>query len=212
MGNKNYSSWSLRPWLALKATGADFTEIVIPLDRPETEAAIAAHSGAGRVPVLHHAERTIWESLAICEYLAELFPGAGLWPEDRDARATARSVSCEMHADFTALRENMPMDIRNSYPGKGMTSEVAGDIRRIQEIWNHCRKKFGSGGEFLFGGFTIADAMFAPVVMRFRTYGVDLSQTCRKYADTVWAMPETQAWVEAARQEPFAMTRYEIKD
>ena len=208
MGNKNYSSWSLRPWLALKTAGADFTEIIIPLDRPETEAAIAVHSGAGRVPVLHHAERTIWESLAICEYLAELFPGAGLWPEDRDARATARSVSCEMHAGFAALRDNMPMNIRKSFPGEGRTPEVEDDIGRVQDIWQTCREQFGGGGDFLFGAFTNADAMFAPVVTRFRTYGVDLSETCRKYADTVWNMTEMQEWIAAAREEPFTMPRY----
>lgn len=211
LGNKNYSSWSLRPWLALKRTGAPFEEIVIPLDQPETKEAILAHSGAGRVPVLHHGERTIWESLAICEYLAELFPDAGLWPADQEARAAARAVSCEMHAGFVSLRGHMPMNIRESLPGGGMTAEVEADIGRIQFIWESCRENFGGGGDFLFGGFTIADAMFAPVVMRLRTYAVDLSTTCRTYSDAVWNLPEMQEWVSAAREEPFDIPDYHIQ-
>jgi len=208
LGNKNYSSWSLRPWLALKRTGAPFEEIVIPLDQPETRQAILAHSTAGRVPVLHHGDRTIWESLAICEYLAEVFPGACPWPADQEARAAARSISGEMHAGFAALREHMPMNIRGTFPGAGMTPEVEADIERIQAMWESCRQSFGAGGDFLFGGFTIADAMFAPVVSRFRTYAVDLSATCRRYSDAVWNRPEMQQWIAAARAETFTMPRY----
>lgn len=222
VGNKNYSSWSLRPWLALKRTGRPFEEIVIPLDQAKTSRAILAHSGAGLVPVLHHGERTIWESLAICEYLAEVFPAAGLWPAARQDRATARALAAEMHAGFAALRQHMPMNIRRTgnhrtdnhrtdnhkaFAGQTMTAEVGADIERIQSIWESCRKNSGPGGDFLFGAFTIADAMFAPVVSRFRTYAVDLSAPCRAYADAVWNLPSMQEWVAAALVETFPMPR-----
>ena len=204
LGNKNYSSWSLRPWLVLKATGLDFGEVVIPLDEPGTKAEILRYSPSGRVPVLHHGDRVIWDGLAIAEYLAELAPERLLWPADPVARALARSVSAEMHAGFAALRNHCPMNIRSSFPNRGVTPEVQADINRIGTIWRDCRKRFGetSVGPFLFGGFTIADAMFAPVVSRFRTYKIDLDETCQAYADAVWSLPSFLEWQAAAGNEP----------
>ena len=203
LGNKNYSSWSLRAWLALKRTGADFAETVIPLRRPDTKQAISARSPSGLVPALHHGEVMVWDSLAISEYLAELFPDAGLWPEDPGARAHARAVSAEMHAGFAALRRALPMNIRAAPSVPNRNKDVDADIRRISEIWETCLDLHG--GDFLFGPFTIADAMFAPVVSRFRTYGVDLPDACRDYADAVWNTPEMREWTAAAEAEPHAI-------
>jgi glutathione S-transferase len=210
VGNKNYSSWSLRPWLALKATGAPFREVVLPLGTPEFAAGIAAWSPSGRVPALRHGDLTVWDSLAICEYLAELFPDAGLWPADSRARAVARSVSAEMHSGFGALRENLSMNIRADRPGQGIGAPgVRDDIDRIRAIWRDCRAGFGAGGAFLLGSFGIADAMFAPVVARFRTYGVKLEGEEVAYAQAVWDHPAMQEWVDAARQETTRVAKYE---
>ena len=203
LGNKNYSSWSMRAWLALKRTRADFADTVIPLRRPETKQAISAHSPSGLVPALRHGDMVVWESLAISEYLAELFPEAGLWPEDPGTRAEARAVSAEMHAGFAALRREMPMNVRAQLSAKGRNGEVALDVRRITKIWETCLDRHG--GEFLFGPFTIADAMFAPVVSRFRTYGVDLPRPSRDYADAVWNTSEMRDWTAAAEAEPHAI-------
>lgn len=200
LGGKNTSSWSLRPWLALKATGAPFEEEVILFGRADTKARIAARSPSGKVPVLYADGAAIWESLAICEYLAETFPEAGLWPRDPAARAAARAVSCEMHAGFQSLRGFMPMDFARERP-KAPTPEVQADIERIAAIWRDCRARFGGAGQLLFGGFTIADAMYAPVVSRFRTYGVALDPVCEAYKRAVWALPAMQEWLAAARRE-----------
>ena len=204
LGNKNYSSWSLRPWLVLKAAGLDFDEVVIPLDTPGTKAEILRHSPSGRVPVLHHGDWIIWDGLAIAEYLAELVPERQLWPVDPVARALARSISAEMHSDFNAFRDHCPMNIRSSFPNRGVTPEVLVDINRIATIWRDCRKRFGEAavGPFLFGGFTIADAMFAPVVSRFRTYKLELDEVCQAYADAVWSLSSFQEWQVAAGHEP----------
>lgn len=209
IGNKNYSSWSMRPWLALAQTGAAYDEVVIPLDRPETGRAIAAHSPSGKVPVLHDGALTIWDSLAIVEYVAERFPQAGLWPVAADARATARAVSAEMHAGFQALRANMPMNIRARLPGRGRAAGVDADIARIAAIWRDCRSRFGGEGAFLFGAFSAADAMYAPVVTRFRTYGVELDPASAAYAEAVLAWPAVVAWCKAAAAEPWAQPRYD---
>lgn len=200
IGNKNYSSWSLRPWLAMKQAGLDFAEVRIPLDTPETRSQILQYSPTGRVPVLIHDDLTVWDSLAICEYLAEQFVGRWL-PEGREARAIARSVSAEMHSGFSHLRQHMPMDCRARLPGQGRAPGVQSDIDRITEIWQTCRQQFGASGDFLFGQFTIADAMYAPVVSRFVTYGVELNEIAQAYADVIWALPAMQEWLTAAAAE-----------
>lgn len=202
IGNKNYSSWSLRPWLAMKQMGLDFEEIRIPLDTPETHQQILQYSPAGKVPVLLHGDLRVWDSLAICEYLAETFPDRNWYPESKTARAIARSISAEMHSGFSDLRQYMPMDCRSRYPGKGRTPEVEADIARITTIWQECRQQFGQNGDFLFGKFSIADAMYAPVVSRFVTYGVELDPISQAFADAIWHLPALQIWVEAAIAEP----------
>lgn len=201
IGSKRLSSWSLRAWLALKATGAPFEEVVIPLDTPETHARILEHSPSGRVPVCKDGGTVVWESLAICEYLAERFPDAGLWPADADARAQARAVAAEMHAGFADLRQDMPFECGADRPGEGHTSGALADIARIAAMWRECRARFGAGGDFLFGGFGIADCMYAPVVSRLITYAVPLDDAAGAYAEAVWALPEMRAWVAAARTE-----------
>lgn len=203
IGNKAYSSWSLRPWLAMRMAGVTFTEIVIPLRRPETAAAIRAHSPAGKVPVLKHGTRVIWDSLAILEYLAEMLPGAPLWPADVAARALARAVAAEMHAGFQALRTHMPMNVRARKPGRGMTAAVAADIERIAAIWRDCRAHYGGGGPFLFGQFTHADAMYAPVVTRFETYGVALDPALAGYCRAILDLAPMREWYAAAAAEPW---------
>ena len=210
IGNKNYSSWSLRGWLMLKHTGADFAEEVILLEEANTRTNILRQSPSGRVPALHHGDLIVWESLAIGEYLAELFPKAQLWPKAASARAVARAVSLEMHAGFAALRGHLPMNIRSNFPNRGVTPEVQVDINRVIALWRDCRKRFGEGGDFLFGAFSIADAMFAPVVSRFRTYRVDLEDEAQRYADAVWALPMMQEWAVAARNEPMIIEKYEF--
>lgn len=212
IANKAYSSWSLRPWLALRMAGLAFEEVVIPLRQPETKAEIAKHSGAGKVPVLHDGGITVWESLAILEYIAERAPEAGLWPVEIHARAAARAISAEMHAGFTALRSQMPMNVRASLPGRGRTPEVAAEIARITEIWRSCRTRFGDAGPFLFGRFTNADAMFAPVVTRFRTYGVEaeVDDVSKAYIASVLSLPPMLEWVAAAKVEPWSIADYEV--
>jgi glutathione S-transferase len=211
VGNKNYSSWSLRGWLAAKQSGIEFEEIVVRLSEPDLKPDLLEHSPSGLVPVLKHQDRVIWESLAIIEYLAEQREEARLWPADDGARAFARSVSAEMHAGFRALRSNMPMNLRKSLPGKGRRPGVAEDIERICQIWRECRGRFGKGGPFLFGHLTGADAMYAPVATRFRTYAVELDPTCQTYADAVLALPAYQQWHAAAVQEPWIIPEDEVE-
>lgn len=210
IGNKNYSSWSLRGWIALRVTGAAFDEVVVPLRRPTTHAAILAHSPGAKVPVLHHGDTTVWESLAIGEYLAELFPEAKLWPDDQAARSHARTVSAEMHGGFGAMRGHMPVNCRAHLPGRGLTKDALTDIARIEALWGDCRARFGGGGDFLFGGFTIADAMYAPVVSRFTTYQPDLGPVSQAYVDAVNGHPAMVEWNEAARAEPETIFEMEI--
>jgi glutathione S-transferase len=210
IGNKNYSSWSLRGWLMLKHTGAAFEEVVIPLSEPSTRATILRHSPSGKVPALRHGDDLVWDSLAIGEYLAEVFPAARLWPEEVKARSVARAVSAEMHAGFAALRTHLPMNMRSSFPDRGVTPEAQADINRIAALWRDCRSRFGAGGEFLFGHFTVADAMYAPVVSRFRTYKVALEEEAQRYADMIWALPALQEWLAAARNEPMIIEAAEF--
>jgi glutathione S-transferase len=210
IGNKNYSSWSLRGWLMLKHTGAAFEEVLIPLSEPSTRATILRHSPSGKVPALQHGEHFIWDSLAIGEYLAEVFPSARLWPEEMKARSVGRAVSAEMHAGFAPLRTHLPMNMRSSFTDRGVTPEAQADINRITALWRDCRNRFGAGGEFLFGHFTIADAMYAPVVSRFRTYKIALEEEAQRYADAIWALPSLQEWLAAARNEPMIIEAAEF--
>ncbi|WP_437987104.1 glutathione S-transferase family protein [Sorangium sp. So ce117] len=210
LGNRTYSSWSLRAWLVLKQAGADFEEVVIPLQAPGTRTLeIQRYSPSGKVPALQHGALTIWESLAIAEYAAELFPAAKLWPEARDARAVARSVSAEMASSFTALRTALPMNVRRKIQGVALTDAASQDIARVQAIWSDCRSRFGQGGEFLFGRFSVADAMYAPVATRFDTYGVELDAVSRRYVASILALPAMQAWIAKAREEPHIIEAYE---
>ncbi len=205
IGNRNYSSWSMRAWLSLKQTGAEFEEIMIPLQRDNTHELIVEHSPSGWVPALIAGEVTIWDSLAIVEYLAERFPAAGLWPSDDSVRAVARSVTAEMHSGFGAVRGNMPMDCRSSKAGMGRAPGVQKDVDRIAEVWQSCRQRFGGAGDFLFGGFSIADAFYAPVVSRFRTYGVELTGPAAAYSQAVWEHEYVREWVKGAEAEPWVL-------
>lgn len=210
LGNKNYSSWSLRAWLIAKASGVDFEEVVIPLYEPDSRAAILRYSPSGKVPCLVHGTVTVWESLAIGEYLAELSPGAGLWPKDAAARALARAISSEMHAGFLPLRRALPMNIRARHAGFPLSEEVQTDINRVEAIWRDARDRFGHSGPFLFGSFTIADAMFAPVAARFATYPVTLGAAASGYRDAILAHPWMVAWRAAAEAEPWMVPKFEL--
>ena len=206
IGDKNYSSWSLRPWLALKACGIPFAEECIRLRQPESKADIFRHSPSGKVPALKTDVGVICDSLAIVEYLAEQHPQARLWPEDREARAAARAVSAEMHSSFAALRNDMPVDLLSELPMPPLHDALEANIRRVVAIWQESRARYGKDGAFLFGAFTNADAMYAPVASRFRTYGVDLAQfgddgTASAYVDTIFAMPAMAEWTEGAKAE-----------
>lgn len=200
IGNKNYSSWSMRPWVAMKAFNIPFTEVRVLLDQPDTSNNIARYSASGRVPVLLAGDMVIWDSLAICEYLAEQFPDKPLWPRDVAARALARSVCAEMHSSFSSLRTTMSMNIKGSYPGKGRTPATQADIGRISEMWEECLSRFGHN-EFLFGEFSIADAFFAPVVCRFKTYGVVLPPALSAYCERMRNHPAVDAWIAGALAE-----------
>ncbi len=198
VGSRRYSSWSLRPYVAMSQSGIAFETRTILLDRDDSKANIAKVTPAGKLPVLHDGDLVIWDSLAICEYVAEQVPS--LWPKDRAQRARARAISAEMHSGFPALRQNMPMDVVRSMPGVGHTPDALADARRVMQIWRE--RLAASGGPFLFGAFSIADAMFAPVTTRFTTYGVDLDAPCRAYVDTVAALPAMKQWRADAAQEP----------
>lgn len=206
IGDKNYSSWSLRPWLALKACGVPFEEERIRLRQADSKAEIFRHSPSGKVPALKTDIGVVYDSLAILEYLAEQHPHAKLWPEDREARAAARSVSAEMHAGFQALRNDMPMDLLAKLPMPEMSERLDNNIRRVLAVWRDTRERFGKGGPFLFGAFTNADAMYAPVATRFRTYGVPLDAFGDEgigaaYVDTIYAMPDMAEWTADAETE-----------
>lgn len=209
LGNKRYSSWSLRGWLLLHQTGAEFDEIVIPLSQPQTKQEILAHTPAGRVPVLKTGNTVVWDSLAIAEFLHEGFPAAGLWPHDSVARALARSVSAEMHAGFAALRTQLPMDVRGHDPARGKRAlgdpQVAADVDRLITIWSDCRARHGQGGDFLFGTWCAADAMYAPVATRFTTYGVPLPSPADAYREAVMAAPAMTEWITAAQAETWVI-------
>jgi glutathione S-transferase len=206
IGNKNTSSWSLRPWLAMRHAGISFGEVNIELRKPETQAHILRYSPSGRVPTLLAGELVIWDSLAILEYLAEAHPEARLWPHPREARALARSAAAEMHSGFAALRQHCPMDFLARLPMATLPDEVAAEVRRIVALWADCRRRHGAPGPFLFGAFSAADAMYAPVASRFRTYLPDLSAygddgTAQAYVDALFALPAMAEWERGAGQE-----------
>jgi glutathione S-transferase len=210
IGNRNYSSWSMRAGVLMPAKGIEFEEVQIPLRQPGSVEEKLRYSPAGKVPVLIDRGLHIWESLSIMEHLAELFPDRGLWPEEARARAVARSVSAEMHAGFEALRTHMPMNCRARYPGQGRGPGVQEDIERIVALWNDCRARFGQQGDFLFGEFTIADAMFTPVVARFQTYDVELDPVARAYTGAVLAHPAVAGWMAAGESEPWTISEYDL--
>jgi glutathione S-transferase len=206
IGDKNISSWSLRPWIALKAARIPFAEERVRLRQPDSKAEILRLSPSGKVPALKTPNGIVWDSLAILEYLAEHHPECALWPEDDEARAAARSISAEMHSGFVTVRNDMSMDLLARLPTPHMSPELEAEIRRIVAIWHDARTRFGEGGPFLFGTFTNADAMFAPVATRFRTYGVDVSRfgddgTAQAYAEAILAMPGMAEWTEGAVAE-----------
>lgn len=201
IGNKNYSSWSLRPWLLMKMGGLPCEEIRLQLYAGDSAQRLHEYSPSGKVPVLLHGDAVIWDSLAICEYLAERFPQLHAWPEDAAARAHARSVSAEMHSGFLAMRQGLPMNCRIQLRDFPLSEDVQRDVDRVQAIWQDCRQRYAGQGEWLFGGFSIADAMFAPVALRCATYGVALAGEAAVYRDRVLALPAIQEWVEAGRRE-----------
>ena len=212
IGNKNYSSWSMRPWMAMQYFGLDFEETVIQLDQPSTARRIGRHSRAARVPVLHDGKITVWESLAILEYLAETNPGIAMWPRNRAARAMARAAANEMHGGFTALRNALPMNLRRARRALRVpiSPDVKANIARIEQLWRDCRKGYGKGGPFLFGRFSIADAMYAPVATRFDTYAIGVGRETRAYVDAVLSTKAFAAWQQSARLETWIIQADEI--
>lgn len=199
IGNKNYSSWSLRPWLLLKHVGAAFDEVRIPLDTPEFLAQVSQYSGAGRVPVYIEGEKTIWDSLAIAEYLAEVHPQ--LWPLDPSARAFARSMVAEMHSGFTGLRSALPMNCSANQRVITLSSRALSDMQRIEHLWMACAPYSDGKGPWLFGTFSIADAFFAPVVVRFQGYQLELRSETKRYCQTQLSNPHLQQWIAAGQAE-----------
>ena len=201
IGNKNYSSWSMRPWVLLRQAEIPFQEIQLKFAQDVSVIGVEKYSPTRKVPVLLVDGEPVWDTLAICETAAELFPEKQLWPQEARARRVARSVCAEMHSGFQALRSRMPMNIRGRYPGKGLTAESQKDINRVVELWTDCRERFGGPGNFLFGRFSTADAFFAPVVMRFHTYGVTVPSLAQAYCEAVQGLAAVREWCDAARLE-----------
>ena len=210
LGNKAYSSWSLRPYLALKTAGIAFEEKVIRLYEPESKPEILKFSPAGKVPVLLDDDTAVWESLAICEYAAERYPDAQLWPAAPHARAQARTIATEMHAGFLPLRRAMPFNARRTPRPIAVDADTQADIARVTQLWRDARGRFGEGGPFLFGRFSIADAMYAPVAGRFRQYAVALDPVCAAYVAAIHALPAMQQWLSDGAQEPWVVERFEL--
>jgi glutathione S-transferase len=210
IGNKNYSSWSMRPWLALRAGDIAFDEIFIPLYTGEADKKrLLAYTESGKVPVLIDGDVTVWDSLAIIEYAAERFPQARLWPEDRASRAYARSISAEMHSGFAALRNECGMNLHRPVGAIPLSAQARADIARIQQIWTDCRKRYGKSGPFLFGAFSGADAMFAPVVHRFRIYAIEVEPEVRDYMAAMTALPAFEEWTRAGLAETLIIDKFE---
>jgi glutathione S-transferase len=210
IGNKNYSSWSMRPWVALRATDVAFEEVFIPLYTGAADKEkILSFSRSGKVPVLIDGDITVWDSLAIIEYAAERFPEARLWPEDRASRAHARSISAEMHSGFAALRNECGMNLHRPVKPIALSDDARANIARIQQIWTECRERYGKAGPFLFGAFSGADAMYAPVVHRFRTYAIEVAPEAAAYMETMMALPAFQEWTRAGLAETLVIERFE---
>jgi glutathione S-transferase len=210
IGNKNYSSWSMRPWLALKASGIAFEEMFIPLYTGAADKQrILDVTPAGKVPALIDGDVIVWDSLAIIEYLAERFPEAGLWPAEPASRAHARSLSAEMHSGFAALRNECGMNLHRPIGAKALSDNARADIARIQELWTDCRQRFAKAGPFLFGAFSAADAMYGPVVHRFRTYAIDVTPPARAYMNTMMSFPAFQRWTDQGLAETLVIERLE---
>jgi glutathione S-transferase len=209
IGNKNYSSWSFRPWIAMKVAGIPFDEEVISLYVEGSREQILKHSPGGKVPILIDGETHVWESLAILEYLAEKFPNAGLWPADRLARAHARAISTEMHAGFVALREECGMSFWRPPAKRTLSAAAQANVARVQQIWTGARAKYGAGGPFLFGKFSTADAMYAPVVQRFIAYDIDVSAPVSAYMQAMTALPAWAEWRRAALRETWVIPKFE---
>jgi glutathione S-transferase len=201
VGNKNYSSWSLRPWLALAHHKIPFKEIVINIYDEQTKREIFKHSPAGKVPVLHDGKATVWESLAIINYIADQFPKLGLWPTDPIARANARAISAEMHAGFQNLRRDCPMTLKRLARPIEMSDAAKLDVERIVAMWNETRARFGMGGRFLFGKFSAVDCMYAPIAARIRTYVIPVDLVASAYVDAIHTLPAFETWREAALKE-----------
>jgi glutathione S-transferase len=206
IGNKLYSSWSLRPWLLLKQLGIAFEEVLIPLHQPDTKVRIREHSPAGKVPILIDGDIAVWESIAIMDYIGETYEDVDVWPRDPHARAMARSVAAEMHAGFSALRSSCPMNLGKKFGERDRGEKVARDVTRVTEIFGEARGRFGSGGPFLFGGFSAADAMYAPVVTRLDTYSIAVDSVSRDYMQAILSLPAYQEWLKGALDEPWVLT------
>ena len=210
IGNKNYSSWSMRPWLALRANNIAFEEVFVPLYTGDADKQrILAVTRSGKVPALVDGDITVWDSLSIIEYLAERFPQSRLWPEDRASRAHARSISAEMHSGFMALRNECPMNLHRPVKAVALSDDARANIARVQQIWSECRQRYGSSGPFLFGAFTGADAMFAPVVHRFHTYAIEVTPVATDYMKAMMAQPAFQEWTRAGLAETIVIERFE---
>lgn len=210
IGNKNYSTWSLRSWLLMRAADISFDEVLLPLDTDEFEQKIHDYSPSGCVPVLIDGETAIWDTLAIAEYLAEVFPEKHLWPVGNLARARARMISAEMHSGFPDLRRALPMNLRRPVGAVPVSKGALGDIERIFEIWRGCREECDGDGQFLFGDFSIADAFYAPVAARFRTYGLELDEIARSYVEVIHGLPAFREWQQGARDEPWIIESDEL--
>jgi glutathione S-transferase len=211
VGNKNYSSWSMRPWIAMRTFGLDFTDVVIPLYEPGSREKVLKYSPSGKVPCLIDGDVTVWETLAILDYLADKFPDIPMWPKDLKARGFARAISSEMHAGFVALRNHCPMNMRRDRTEpREMTPDVTANVARIEAIWSEARSRFGAGGPLLFGAFSNADAMYAPVVSRFASYSIPVGDVSRRYMDATMALPAWKEWEEAGRIEPWVMEGNEV--
>jgi glutathione S-transferase len=214
IANKAYSSWSLRPWMLLTVFGIPFEEDIIPLDTPEFRSRVAAYKAGSTVPILIDGDVTVWESLAIMDYVADRFPDKTIWPRDIKARAFARTISAEMHAGFRGLRAACPMNVRKRYATRDRGDLVSKDVARVKHLWTQARERFGAkaGGPFLFGDFTAADAMFAPVVTRLQTYGIPVEAPIRAYMDAVLDHPAFLAWHEAAMKESWVVAHDEADE